>query len=264
MGIFKLLSESDDEEKVDSGNVNVKKEFIDLGVAPLEEETPGYQADEEEDDSHEDSASHSVEINTVNIVPDSSDIIMGCVSADKEDRGTDSGIDRGQGSSRAASAEGWLARLTSRVGGQASRSQTSTPDRVRRRGSSAPDSPRDGGFPDGGLEMRVRELWLRLAQMETEKLRAVEVAVEEERKRGMEILTKERLVIDREKREMKQEKEKIGKDREALNDQILMFQQSQARESDLINKLQVCVSVMSNVTNIYQRINLNWKSKYSQ
>ena len=91
--------------------------------------------------------------------------------------------------------------------------------------------------------MRVRELWLRLAQMETEKLRAVEVAVEEERKRGMEILTKERLVIDREKREMKQEKEKIGKDREALNDQILMFQQSQVRESDLINKLQVCVSV---------------------
>ena len=240
LGIFKLLSESDDEEKVDIGNVNVKKEFTELGVAPLEEETRGYQADEEEDDSHEDSASHSVEINTVNIVPEASDI-MGCVSADKEDRGTDSGIDRGQGSSRAASAEGWLARLTSRVGGQsASRSQTSTPDRVRRRGSSAPDSPRDGGFPDGGLEMRVRELWLRLAQMETEKLRAVEVAVEEERKRGMEILTKERLVIDREKREMKQEKEKIGKDREALNDQILMFQQSQARESDLINKLQVC------------------------
>ena len=246
LGIFKLLSESDDEEKVNVNVGDVKvKDFAELGVAPLEEETPGYQADEEEDDSHEDSASHSVEINTVNIVPDTGDI-MGCVSVDKEDRGTDSGIDRGQGSSRAASAEGWLARLTNRVGGhQASRSQTSTPDRVRRRGSSAPDSPRDGGFPDGGLEMRVRELWLRLAQMETEKLRAVEVAVEEERKRGMEIVTKERLVIDRERREIKQEKEKINKDREALNDQILMFQQTQARESDLINKLQVCCCLCS-------------------
>ena len=40
----------------------------------------------------------------------------------------------------------------------------------------SPDSPRDGGFAEAGLEMRVRELWLRLAQMETEKLRAVRMA----------------------------------------------------------------------------------------
>ena len=82
-------------------------------------------------------------------------------------------------------------------------------------------------------------MWLRLAQMETEKLRAVEVAVEEERKRGVEILSKEKLVMEREKREIKAEREKLGQEREKLDHQLLMFQQSQARESDLINKLQV-------------------------
>ena len=60
-----------------------------------------------------------------------------------------------------------------------------------------PDSPRDGGFAEASLEMRVTELWLRLAQMETEKLWAVEVSVEEERERGSKILANERLKVDR-------------------------------------------------------------------
>ena len=75
--------------------------------------------------------------------------------------------------------------------------------------------------------------------METEKLRAVEEAVEVERKRGAETFVKERLAMEKEKREMKLKEEKIGQDRAALDQQIIMFQQSQTRESDLINKLQV-------------------------
>ena len=226
-GIFKLLSESDDD--VD----HLKRDCEELGVTRLggEEE---YQADEEDE-------SQSVGGE------------MGCVSAEKEDRGTDSGIERGLGSSRAASAESWLARLTSRMGRQSSNnSQASTPDTgVRRRADSLPHSPRDGGFAEAGLEMRVRELWLRLAQMETEKLRAVETAVEEERKRGAEILIKERLGLDREKRELNSEREKLGKEREAYEQQLSRFKESQGRETDLVNKLQVIYfglsRVMSNI-----------------
>ena len=263
-GIFKLLSESDDEERKKAvksrhdENEDVK-EFRDLGVNVLgaEEETPGYQADEEEEDSH-DSVSQSVEILPVNNPAATSD--MGCVSGEREDRerpgeadrGTDSGIERGQGSSRAASAEerGWLARLTSRVrhGSTGQLSQSSTPEYrrpepVRQRPGSVPvtpDSPRDGGFAEAGLEMRVRELWLRLAQMETEKLRAVEIAVEEERKRGSEILAKERLKVDRDRRELETQRERLERDREILEQQRIVFQQTQAREADLVNKLQVC------------------------
>ena len=127
LGIFKLLSESDDvaaAEKVVNAKVESEeaKNFTELGVSPLEaeEETPGYQADEEEEEE-EDSGSQSVEISS-SCAQGGAGLAMGCVSADKEerdsraeDRATDSGIDRGQGSSRAASAEGWLARLTSRV-----------------------------------------------------------------------------------------------------------------------------------------------------
>ena len=109
---------------------------------------------------------------------------------------------------------------------------------IRRRGS-VPDSPRDGGFAEAGLEMRVRELWVRLAQMETEKLRAVEQAVEEERRRASDILSKERLVLDRERKECQLEKDKISQDRMVLDQQQQMFKQSQAREADLVNKLQV-------------------------
>ena len=259
-GIFKLLSESDDEEqRKDVSKTSLKhivneneEEFRELGVSVLveEEETPGYQADEET----EDSVSQSVEIPTVNNPPETPD--MGCVSADKEerpgeaDRGTDSGIERGQGSSRAASAEerGWLARLTSRVrhGSTGQLSQSSTPEyrrpEVSQRPGSVPvtpDSPRDGGFAEAGLEMRVRELWLRLAQMETEKLRAVEVAVEEERKRGSEILAKERLKVDRDKRELESQRERLDGDRAILEQQRLVFQHTQAREAELVNKLQV-------------------------
>ena len=129
LGIFKLLSESDDEaaaEKVVHVKVESEeaKNFTELGVSPLEaeEETPGYQADEEEEEEEEeDSGSQSVEISS-SLAQGGAGLAMGCVSGDKEerdsraeDRATDSGIDRGQGSSRAASAEGWLARLTSRV-----------------------------------------------------------------------------------------------------------------------------------------------------
>ena len=131
-------------------------------------------------------------------------------------------------------------------------SQASTPDTgVRRRADSLPHSPRDGGFAEAGLEMRVRELWLRLAQMETEKLRAVETAVEEERKRGAEILIKERLGLDREKRELNSKREKLGREREAYEQQLSRFKESQGRETDLVNKLQVIYfglsRVMSNI-----------------
>ena len=219
-GIFKLLSEEEDE--VDH-LTHLKSECEELGVAPLGGEE-AYQADEEDE--------------------------MGCVSGEKEDRGTDSGIERGLGSSRAASAESWLARLTSRMGRQQSsnNSQSSTPDTpaFRRRAGSLPHSPRDGGFAEAGLEMRVRELWLRLAQMETEKLRAVETAVEEERKRGAEIIIKERLVLEREKRELSSERGKMVREREALEQQMKMFKESQTREAEMVNKLQVkyliCVS----------------------
>ena len=85
----------------------------------------------------------------------------------------------------------------------------------------------------------MRELWVRLAQMETDKLRAVELAVEEERKRATEILTKEKLVMDRERREVQVERDRLSQDRIALDQQIEMFKQSQAREADLVNKLQV-------------------------
>ena len=220
-GIFKLLSEEEDE--VDHLTHLKSEECEELGVAPLGGEE-AYQADEEDE--------------------------MGCVSGEKEDRGTDSGIERGLGSSRAASAESWLARLTSRMGRQQSsnNSQSSTPDTpaFRRRASSLPHSPRDGGFAEAGLEMRVRELWLRLAQMETEKLRAVETAVEEERKRGAEIIIKERLVLEREKRELSSERGKMVREREALEQQMKMFKESQTREAEMVNKLQVkyliCVS----------------------
>ena len=136
LGIFKLLSDGED-QTVKKISIESAKNDDDLGVAPLdEEETPGYQADED-DDSH-DSVSQSVEISTVapaRADPDTGD--MGCVSADKDDRAddraTDSGIDRGQGSSRAASAEGWLARLTSRVGVRhhSGGSAVSSPDNAR-------------------------------------------------------------------------------------------------------------------------------------
>ena len=212
-GIFKLLSEEEDE--VDHLN-HLKNDCEELGVAPLGGEE-AYQADEEDE--------------------------MGCVSGEKEDRGTDSGIERGLGSSRAASAESWLARLTSRMGRQQSsnNSQASTPDTpaFRRRAGSLPHSPREGGFAEAGLEMRVRELWLRLAQMETEKLRAVETAVEEERKRGAEIIIKERLVLEREKRELSSERGKMVREREALEQQMKMFKASQTREAEMVNKLQV-------------------------
>ena len=222
-GIFKLLSEEEDEVDLTHLNHLKREECEELGVAPLGGEE-AYQADEEDE--------------------------MGCVSGEKEDRGTDSGIERGLGSSRAASAESWLARLTSRMGRQQSsnNSQASTPDTpaFRRRAGSLPHSPRDGGFAEAGLEMRVRELWLRLAQMETEKLRAVETAVEEERKRGAEIIIKERLVLEREKRELSSERGKMVREREALEQQMKMFKESQTREAEMVNKLQVkyviCVS----------------------
>ena len=214
-GIFKLLSEEEDE--VDHLTHLKSEECEELGVTPLGGEE-AYQADEEDE--------------------------MGCVSGEKEDRGTDSGIERGLGSSRAASAESWLARLTSRMGRQQSsnNSQASTPDTpaaFRRRAGSLPHSPRDGGFAEAGLEMRVRELWLRLAQMETEKLRAVETAVEEERKRGAEIIIKERLVLEREKRDLSTDRGKLVREREALEQQRKMYQDSQSREAEMVNKLQV-------------------------
>ena len=215
------------------------------------------------DQSEEESGSQSVEINSVVVPVGAGETVeekqdlelcekeMGCVSGeretrDKEDRGTDSGIERGVGSSRGGSAEGWLARLSSRVsgrsrvalgsGGQSSDSQASSPD--GRRGSM--DSPREGGFGEGSLEQRVRELWVRLAQMEAEKLRAVEQAVEEERRIGAETSRKDKIVLDREKEYILKEKEQLRREREDTEQQMRRYVESQARQTDLVNRLQVC------------------------
>ena len=67
----------------------------------------------------------------------------------------------------------------------------------------------------------------------------VEAAVEEERRRGVELLAKERLGLERARREAGAEREQLGRDREALEQQRASLQQTRAREADIVNKLQV-------------------------
>ena len=67
----------------------------------------------------------------------------------------------------------------------------------------------------------------------------VEAAVEEERRRGVELLAKERLGLERARREAGAEREQLGRDREALDQQRASLQQTRAREADIVNKLQV-------------------------
>jgi len=100
------------------------------------------------------------------------------------------------------------------------------------------DSPREGGFGEGSLEQRVRELWVRLAQMEAEKLRAVEQAVEEERRIGAETSRKDKIVLDREKEYILKEKEQLRREREDTEQQMRRYVESQARQTDLVNRLQ--------------------------
>ena len=171
---------------------------------------------------------------------------MGCISGeretgDREER--DSGIERGLESSRGGSAEGWLSRFNNRVTGrsrevlgsrgQSSDSEASTPDGRRM------SIDREGGFGEGNLEQRVRELWVRLAQMETEKLRAVEEAVEAERRLGMEDVQKERIILERERNELAIEKEQIRRERDAIDQNKRMAAERQAREAEMVNRLQV-------------------------
>lgn len=60
-----------------------------------------------------------------------------------------------------------------------------------------------------------RELWIRLAQMEAEKLKAVELAVEEERRRVAEKKEEERRVVEREREEVGRLREEARVEREA-------------------------------------------------
>jgi hypothetical protein len=96
-----------------------------------------------------------------------------------------------------------------------------------------------GGFGEGNLEQRVRDLWVRLAQMETEKLRAVEEAVAEERRLGMEDVQKERIILEKERNDLAREKEQIRRERDAIDQNRRMGAESQAREAELVNRLQV-------------------------
>ena len=84
----------------------------------------------------------------------------------------------------------------------------------------------------------------------------VEAAVEEERRRGVELLAKERLGLERARREAGAEREQLGRDREALEQQRASLQQTRAREADIVNKLQV-------TTDYYDKwvcvISGNWK-----
>jgi hypothetical protein len=146
-------------------------------------------------------------------------------------------------SSRGGSAEGWLSRLNNRVTGrsrvglwskgQSSDSQASTPDSRRM------SIDREGGFGERNLEQRVRELWVRLAQMETEKSRAVEEAVEAERTLWMEDVQKGRIILEKERNDLGREEEQIRRERDAIDQNRRMAAESQAREAALVNKLQV-------------------------
>ena len=89
------------------------------------------------------------------------------------------------------------------------------------------------------MEARVRELWIRLAQMEAEKIKAVEAAVEEERRKGWEAARREREEARREKEAAVGEREAGARAREEAAIKMRGVAESQARQADLVNKLQV-------------------------
>ena len=109
-GIHRLLSETDsgDQTEEGAGDQETERRVV-VGYAVDAEQA-------EEGDDEEESGSIDLEQQPEGLVG-----AMGCVSRDLEEgeggngAGTDSGIDRTTvGSSRVGSAEGWLARLSSR------------------------------------------------------------------------------------------------------------------------------------------------------
>ena len=266
-GIFKLLSDTDDDKIADSTEGEKKNPDNEL-VGDNRTTTshlksadtpqwydwgPGYQADGEIDQSEEESSSHSLVLDSVReehvVEKQELEVCekeMGCMSGENregEERGVDSGIERGVGSSRGGSAEGWLARLNNRIpgrsrvllgsGGQSSDSEASITQGRRM------SIDREGGFSEGNLEQRLRELWVRLAQMEAEKFRAVEEAIEEGRRLETEALQKEKIILERDKQELHQAKEQMRKDKEAMNQKMRSIMEGQKRDADLVNRLQV-------------------------
>ena len=278
-GIYRLLSESDNGEIEEEGDtsetidtrrqvvekntvtktetiikseiVSRKEETNTLTLNLQEEEIRGYQADEEVDLSEENSVDQAQVPRSENIIEVEVERNMGCVSGeretrDREERCTDSGIERGVESSRGGSAEGWLARLSYRVtgksmitlgsGGQSSHSQASTDG-----SKECFNSPRDGGFGERNQELKVK-----LAQMEEDKSRAVQHAVEitkeEEKRIGEDRLLKERSFLDGEREQWRKEIEELRNDHEraALQNEK-KSKESQDRQAEMVNKLQVRV-----------------------
>ena len=85
----------------------------------------------------------------------------------------------------------------------------------------------------------LRELWIRLAQMEAEKLKAVELAVEEEKRRVAEKRQEERRIVQQEREEVERLRKEAKEEREAGRAALQGAQQSQARQVELVNRLQV-------------------------
>ena len=85
----------------------------------------------------------------------------------------------------------------------------------------------------------LRELWIRLAQMEAEKLKAVELAVEEEKRRVAEKRQEERRIVQQEREEAERLRKEAKEEREAGRAALQGAQQSQARQVELVNRLQV-------------------------
>ena len=266
-GIFRLLSDGDEDKIADSpegeekkadnqlieGNVNKTSYSRSEDTQQLYDWGPGYQADGEIDQSEEESSSHSLVLDSgrEDHVVEKQELEvcekeMGCMSGENregDERGVDSGIERGVCSSRGGSAEGWLARLNNRIpgrsrvllgsGGQSSDSEASITQGRRM------SIDREGGFSEGNLEQRVRELWVRLAQMEAEKFRAVEEAIEEGRRLETEALQKEKILLERDKHELLKAKEQMKKDKEAMDQKMRSIVEGQKRDADLVNRLQV-------------------------
>ena len=116
-GIHRLLSETDSGDQTEEGGGETED-----GEQETERRVVGgYTADGEEVEEDEEE-SGSIDLEQQEQEGPVSETAMGCVSREVEEGGggggTDSGIDRTTvGSSRVGSAEGWLARLSSRLVG---------------------------------------------------------------------------------------------------------------------------------------------------
>ena len=117
-GIHRLLSETDSGDQTEEGGGETEE-----GEQETERRvvSGGYTADGEEvEEEEEEEESGSIDLEQEQQGGPVSETAMGCVSREAEEGGggggTDSGIDRTTvGSSRVGSAEGWLARLSSRL-----------------------------------------------------------------------------------------------------------------------------------------------------